>query len=190
MNIKEKFQGILKKNEEAIWMGHPQKGFKLRPYDLVLIPLSFVVLYLLISSSPLFFASKGNLLSTALYLLALTIITVLLFGRFLMDHINRKKTYYCLTKERVIIKTGIFSKTYNTIYLNQISELSLSHHWNHTGTIHFGPQLSLDRFFRKYDLYGLLYQSVKGNPSAFEYISEASEVYQKIEELRSRDLED
>jgi len=64
----------------------------------------------------------------------------MVIGRFFFEARQRANTYYAVTAERVLIVSGIFSRTVKSLNLRTLSDISLSEKASGEGTITFGPQ--------------------------------------------------
>jgi hypothetical protein len=53
----------------------------------------------------------------------------LIVGRFVVDMMQREKTFYGLTNQRVVIISGLFSRTVKSLSLRNLAEVSLSVSW-------------------------------------------------------------
>ena len=98
----------------------------------------------------------------------------LIVGRFFADAKLRSKTYYGLTTERIVIVSGLFSRSTKSLQLRTLSDVSLAESRGGLGTITFGPVAPW-------------WASGSGWPGAqrqmspvFDSISAAREVYEKI----------
>ncbi len=140
MQISEPILSELSPGEQVLWSGQPRQGLTLRASDAFGIPFSiffasFSVLWLYIaakSGAPLLFVLFGvPFVFIGMYLVA---------GRFFVESRQRATTFYALTPQRVIICTGLFSKSVKSLPLKTISNLSLSERSDGTGTITFGAQ--------------------------------------------------
>ena len=129
----------LSRSEKLLWCGRPRQGVYLGPRDAAFIPFSllwggFAILWevnAVTSNAPFFFDLWGiPFVLIGLYLIA---------GRFFVDAKRRSRTYYGVTNERVIIVSGIFSRTVKSLQLRTLSDVSLSEGNNGMGTITFGP---------------------------------------------------
>jgi hypothetical protein len=106
-NLSNEFQEHLGANEKLIWTGQPKKGIIFRTADLFLFPFSllwcgfaiFWVTSVLNSGAPFFFAMFG----IPFIIMGL----IFVFGRFIIDAKQRAKTFYGLTEDRIIIKSGL-----------------------------------------------------------------------------------
>ena len=63
----------------------------------------------------------------------------LIVGRFWVDARQRARTYYALTDGRVIIVSGIFSRSTRSLNARTLSDIALTTNKNGGGTITFGP---------------------------------------------------
>jgi hypothetical protein len=128
----------LSPNEKLLWTGRPEQGVKVRAGDALMIPFSimwggfaiFWEINVLNSKAPVFFALWGiPFVGVGLYLI---------FGRFWFDSLQRSKTIYAVTAERVIIISGVFSQNTKSLNIDTLSDVSLTEHRDGTGTISFG----------------------------------------------------
>lgn len=62
----------------------------------------------------------------------------MVFGRFFVDILQRKKMYYGVTNERIIIVSGLFSQATKSIDLKGLTEITFDEKSNGLGTIIFG----------------------------------------------------
>lgn len=140
MNIPEEIRSELVAGEQVIWCGQPRQGLTLRGSDVFAIPFSlffacFSVFWMksaAFSGAPLPFVLFGApFVVVGLYLV---------MGRFFVEAKQRAGTFYALTPQRVIIRSGIFSRSVNSLPLKTLQELSLSERSDGTGTITFGTQ--------------------------------------------------
>lgn len=104
----------------------------------------------------------------------------LLFGRFLVDAAIRRRTFYGLTNERLIIVSGLFSQSVRSHMLCSMPEIGLTEHSDGTGTIDFSRSDSIWGFIGMYT--SNPWQGV--STYKFERIADARELYSKILDLR------
>lgn len=101
-------QEHLDRNEKLIWTGQPKKGIVFRTTDVFLIPFSllwcgFAIFWFtkaITSGAPFFFAMFGIPFIVAGL--------VFVFGRFIIDAKQRENTFYGLTEDRIVIKSGVY----------------------------------------------------------------------------------
>ena len=170
-------QRELTSGESLLWAGRPKQGLTLRPSDGRLIPISllwggFAIYWeysVFIRGGPGFFLLFGG----AFALVGLYVI----FGRFVVDAFQRRKTYYGVSSDRVIISTEFPVSRIKSLDLKGLSEISLSSGSGQFGSIHFGAQTE-----RRAALPGF---EGDQNP-CFELIADAKAVYDRIRELHRK----
>ena len=130
---------LLGREERLLWSAQPRQGLILRSNDAFLIPFSvfwggFAIFWeynVAHSNAPLVFRLWGvPFVLIGLYLIV---------GRFLADARLRSKTYYGLTSERIVIVSGLFSRSTKSLQLRTLSDVSLAETGGGLGTITFGP---------------------------------------------------
>jgi hypothetical protein len=130
------FQGELLEDEKILWIGKPEKKFILEKGDVVLalfgllcIGTSLFILKVFITSGYLFRTSLGLIFSLAgLYLL---------FGRYYNNNYEKKRTFYAVTNQRVLIITHIYTKNVIAKFINQIPVIIKNVRKDGIGTIEF-----------------------------------------------------
>ena len=141
-------QSYLNDGENLLWTGQPPRGFRLRAKDAFLIPFSilwcgFAVSWELMTLGILFKFGSRNSGSASPFsfifpLFGIPFVLIglyMLFGRFIVDAMKRKKTYYGITNERIIIIEGVSSQKVNSYMLNNLSSVTLT-------KVFFGASLS------------------------------------------------
>jgi hypothetical protein len=125
-------------NEKLLWCDKPQTGIKFRRKDIALIPFSILwcvgVGYQLNLFNSLNFGTpvlffqvfQGVFALVGVYLLA---------GRFIIDNLQRGKTYYAVTTNRIIIKRTLLSAQVQTFNIKQLPNLSINENTDKSGTI-------------------------------------------------------
>ncbi|MDP4723728.1 MAG: PH domain-containing protein [Crocinitomicaceae bacterium] len=138
-DLSKAFQGHLDTNEKLIWTGQPKKGIVFRTADLFLIPFSLAwcgfAIFWFVS------ALRSVVPFFALFGVPFVIIgLIFVFGRFVIDAKQRANTFYALTEERIIIKSGIYKKSIKSLNLRTLSDIELEEKSNGSGTISIGPK--------------------------------------------------
>ena len=164
-------------SETVVWFGQPRQGIVLRSVDAFLIPFSllwggfaiFWEISTFVIGAPAFFSLFG--------LIFVVIGIYLIVGRFFVDAKQRTQTFYAVTNDRVIIVSGLFSRTVKSIDLKTLGEMSLSERRDGRGSIVFGSALAPE----------WLQGSMPGWPgmgtrqaSRFELIENARKVYELV----------
>lgn len=137
-DIQSELSQYLDDNETLLWTGQPKKGIVFRTTDLFLIPFSiiwcgFAIFWVII-------ASKTSGLFALFGIPFVIIGLILVFGRFIIDSKQRENTYYGLTKHRIIIKSGIFSKSVKSLNIRTLSDIEYNEKNDGSGTIVIGPK--------------------------------------------------
>jgi hypothetical protein len=165
--------------ERLLWSGQPMRGIRFRSSDALMIPFSllwcgFAIFWetsVINSGAPFFFRLWG----VPFVLVGLYVV----FGRFFVDAQSRKRTYYGVTNERVIILTGFFSRQTKSLQLRTLSDITLAERADGSGTITFGPQGPMAQRFPS----GWPGSSQYAAP-AFELIDRAKETYDLIRQTQ------
>jgi hypothetical protein len=129
----------LDRGERVLWSGRPRQGLMLRGMDAFAIP--FAVVW---TSIPLFGvvmtlrAPKGDAFAVLPALLFVVIGLYLLVGRFFVDAAQRRRTYYALTNERILIVSGLWTRDVRSLSLRTLGEVDVSARASGQGTIAFG----------------------------------------------------
>lgn len=168
--LENELRSMLEREERLVWTGRPKRGLLFRPTDFFLIPFSlfwmgFVVFweYMALKTGGGFFALFGiPFILVGLYLL---------IGRYFFDALQRKRTIYGITGERVIIRSGIFSRQVSSFFIRTLPGIVLKEKADGSGTIIFGQPDTRPAGYR-----GSLSRSIQ-MPAALEMIEEVRNVY-------------
>ncbi len=176
--IESELRPYLSTDEELVWTGEPQKGVIFRSSDALLIPISFLwggfaifwEINVLTTDAPFFFKLWG---------IPFVLIGIyLIIGRFFIDAKRRSGTVYGITKNRILISSGIFTKEIVSIDIKNLSRIKVNQIGEGRGTITLG---SMDSGFSM--MQGMDWPGVK-QPPMLEFIENAKSVYDKISELQ------
>ena len=173
LKITAELQQHLEPNEKLIWVGQPRKGIVFRSVDIFLIPISllwcgFAVFWVIM-------ASKGSIFFAMFGKPFVVVGLIFVFGRFIIDAKQRNNTYYGLTEDRIIIKSGRFTKTIKSLNIRTLSDIEYNEKSDRSGTINIGPK-------NPYMIWGNgmnWWPGMKFTPS-LEMIQEVKKVYSKI----------
>jgi hypothetical protein len=147
MLFPEEIRSELAPGEQVIWSGQPRQGLTLRGSDVFAVPFS-----LFFAGFSVFWmhgaASSGAPLSFVLFGVPFVLVGLyLVIGRFFFEAKQRSSTYYALTSQRVIIRSGIVNRSVKSLALKTLQDLSLSERSDGTGTITFGAQHPMASMF-------------------------------------------
>jgi hypothetical protein len=138
-DIKSELRQHLDSNETLIWADQPKSGIVFRSADIFLIPFSllwcgFAIFWFVgvLTSGAAIFALFG----VPFIIMGL----IFVFGRFIIDSMQREHTLYGLTEDRIIISYGVFSKKIKSINLRTLSDIEYDEKEDGSGTINIGPK--------------------------------------------------
>ncbi|MFC4634800.1 PH domain-containing protein [Dokdonia ponticola] len=136
-NLQSELRQHIDINETLLWTGQPKKGILFRSSDIVLIPFSF--LWCGFAIFWVVMASQAGLF--ALFGIPFVIVgLVFAFGRFIIDAKQRAHTFYGITEDRIIIKSGVFSKSIKSLQIKTLSDIEYNEKNDGSGTISIGPK--------------------------------------------------
>ncbi len=176
MNNPLLFQKYLKEGEKILWTGQPQRGIKIRDADIILIPVSIILIgfavildYVLMNyDSPLAFKALGVMFALGgIYSGGI---------RFILDASHRRKTFYCITNKRVLVLSGS-KKTLKTLPVKNIDQLDKTEERDGSGFIIFGNTNPLWPW-----LLGKFYMSGDSIPG-LEMLPDVNTVFDLLEDL-------
>jgi hypothetical protein len=122
--------------EKLLWTGRPKTAIVFRTADIFLITFSvlwcgFAIFWFvtaLTSGAPFLFVMFG--------IPFVVVGLIFVFGRFMIDAKQRAHTYYGITADRIIIKSGIFKNSIQSIKIKTLSDLEYTEKNDGSGTIH------------------------------------------------------
>jgi len=176
----------LSSSERLLWSGQPRAGVCLRATDAFLIPFSlfwcgFAIFWEIGAVVP---AHKNGGPAAAVFpLFGVPFVLIglyLVFGRFILDARLRQRTFYGVTSERVIIVSGLRSRSTKSLNLRTLSDISLTQRADGSGTITFGPTHPMSQRFPGGSWPGA---GMYATP-AFDMIDRAKEVYDIIRQTQ------
>lgn len=178
-NLQSELREHLDKNEHLLWTGKPKSGIIFAPVDIILIPFSmlwcgFAIFWVVM-------VSQKNVLFGLFGVPFVIIGLIFVFGRFIIDFKQRKNTIYGITENRIIIKSGVFSKNIRSLNIKTLSDIELSEKSDGTGTISIGPK-------NPYAIWGNGMNSWSGmqTNSQLQLIPNARKVYNQIIEIQHK----
>ena len=138
----QRFQPYLFTGEHIVWSGQPKQGLAFGTRDILLIPFSlmwggFAIFWNAMVWFAPFNANSREVPGWLFKLWGLPFLVVglyLIAGRFFHDAHIRKKLFYAVTDQRVLVLRG--SKI-SSLDVNRLPRLELSEHRDGTGTLAF-----------------------------------------------------
>jgi hypothetical protein len=124
--------------EQLLWAGRPRQGFMLRAADAFMIPFSILWLGFIIFWEASAIAMGAGLFFVMWGIPFILVGLYLLVGRFWIDARQRAATIYGVTSERVIIISGLLSRSVKSLNIDTLTDVSLSERPDGGGTITFG----------------------------------------------------
>lgn len=168
--------------EQVLWSGRPKQGMLLRPADAFQIPFS-----LLWCGFAIFWESSVARTGNAFFMLwGIPFVAIGLYmvvGRFITEARLRSRTFYAVTAQRVLIVSGLFSRTIKSLDIKGLSDMTLSEGSGGRGSIVFGPEGALASMFGGASNWPGSRQQVAPR---FDLIDDARGVYQIIRNATSR----
>jgi hypothetical protein len=168
----------LESGERVLWSGVPRQGLMLRGSDALLIPFSVMWGGFAISWEVTALKMRAGTLFDLWGIPFVAIGLYLMVGRFFVDANQRARMAYGLTDRRVIIVSGLQSRTVKSLPLKTLAEVTLEEKSDRSGTIAFGPVNPYARF-------GGGWPASRGAQApAFEGIAQARVVHRRIMEAQ------
>jgi len=178
----QKLQRELSSGESLLWSGRPRQGIILRGSDGFMIPFSllwggFAIFWeysAYESSVPLFFLLFGSIfVIVGIYFM---------FGRFIVDSLKRKSTFYGVTNDRVLILSEFPSHNLKSLNLRTLTDITFLSRPDGSSNITFGPQHPMASWMGGMSWPGMgQYQS-----PIFEFIQNVKTVYETIRDAQKK----
>ena len=178
----QKIRNELSTGESLLWSGRPRQGILFRKSDISLIPFSLLWIGFAIfweysayeSSAPLFFLLFGGFfIIYGLYFV---------FGRFIVDALKRKGTYYGVSNDRIIILSEIPTRKLQSLDLKTLNDITLTSKHDGSGDIIFGAQQPMTSRMGGISWPGMSHFQT----SMFEFIENASIVHKMIRDEQKK----
>jgi hypothetical protein len=125
--------------EHLLWSGKPQTGFRLSGQDFVLIPFSLIWCSFVLFWEWAVVTSHGPLIMQLWGIPFVLVGLYILIGRFFVDALQRNKTFYGVTEDRVLIVTSFIFKNVKSVSLRTLGEISMNEGNDGSGSILLGP---------------------------------------------------
>ncbi|MCB1586997.1 MAG: hypothetical protein KDI52_11985 [Xanthomonadales bacterium] len=160
----------LESGEQLLWSGRPRQGVVFRTNDVFIIPFSLLWLGMAIFIFNQAGEFEGGFIFSHMIFLIIGLYFVL--GRFIVDRFIRRKTYYGITNERVIIISEFLRKITKSIDLSTLSNINLTEFQYKRGTIYLGAYTLFDTMYE-----GMPSPGTGNGVPKLEMIDEAKSVY-------------
>ena len=176
------FQPYLFAGENILWTGRPKQGLALSGRDVFLIPFSllwggFAIFW---NVSVWTFPKTGESVDWFMPLWGLPFLIAgvyLIFGRFFHDAAIRKRLFYAVTDQRILVLRGSNSAKLKSLDIDRLPKLELTEHSDSTGTI----ELDGDSSFLGSRMNGFGYWTpALSNATQFFRIDHPRQVYELI----------
>jgi hypothetical protein len=128
----------LDRGERVLWSGQPRQGLTLRGSDAYLIPFSLIWCGFVVFWESMVVYSGGPLFARLWGIPFVLAGIYFVFGRFFVDAAQRRRTYYAVTNDRILIASGLRSRSTRSLALRTLDQVDLSARSSGEGTIMFG----------------------------------------------------
>jgi hypothetical protein len=165
----------LNSSEQLLWAGQPRSGIVFRLSDAYMIPFSLLwtggVCYTIVQQ-PTFSLFSAVGLSVGFYFLA---------GRFFVEAWKRKRIFYGITTERVILISNFFSRNVSSVNMSTLSDLTLTQRADGSGDIVLGGAVRSSGWFKGSDD-----RRRQDEQPALELIADARHVYDILRDAHTK----
>jgi hypothetical protein len=136
--LEDELHSCLDPGERLLWSGRPVQGVVFAPLDWYLIPFSVVWLGLVLRGFWQGLTKTPDPMVGLVGVLFVGIGIYCLIGRFFVDSFDRARLVYGVTDRRVIIASGGFRGSVQSIDLSSLSGLTLEERGTEVGRSHSG----------------------------------------------------
>jgi hypothetical protein len=183
-------EAFLDPGERLLWSGQPRQGLLLQASDIFVIPFSlmwggFAIFWETIAIWGVTSDDHPN--HQAVWFMPLwgipfvVIGLYMIFGRFFFDAATRKKTYYGLTNQRLIILKTLFNRNVASFDVATMTNLNLVERGDRSGDILIGSPASTD-IGTSFGQFGNRRTRVPG----FYLLPDARTVYNQIRDVQKQ----
>ncbi len=127
----------MKDGEIILWEGKPMSGFRFRDTDIILIPISIILLGFSVMLNYILIHFESDFIFKVIGI-ALAMLAIYTGGlRFFFNAQKRRRTFYCITNKRILMISGR-KKKLQTLPLKNIDRLDKTEEKDGSGFIIFG----------------------------------------------------
>lgn len=171
----------LETGEKLIWTGQPYQGLRFSWFDLYAVPFGLFFFGFAIVWSILAFRGAPPF---ALFGIPFILVgAYMAFGRFIIEAKQRARTYYAITDRRIIIVTGLFTRTVRSLDLSTLQNVSVSEKKNGRGTVEFAGKTGFERLFGQFGGFGSFGYNAMDS-SSFQLIDNSRAVYNLVRDAK------
>lgn len=138
--IRNVFSDLLFSGEQVLWTGRPRTGWKFKKSDLPIVGFAIIWCGFLAFWYSMVYLMDAPVLFLLFGIPFVLVGIYLLLGRFYIDARRRNHTFYIITDQRIMIRTGIYTMEIESIHFKKMGEPKLVVESNLTGTIHLGKR--------------------------------------------------
>ncbi len=164
--------------ERLLWAGVPRQGFLLRGTDALAIPFSLAWCGFAVFWEYEVLSVRGPLVLKLWGIPFVLLGLYLVFGRFIVDALQRGAAAYGLTDRRLVISGGAFmGRSVTSSDLRTLTNLTMREHGNGYGSIAYGPLLP----YYNYGRFGRGSAPwFTGGPCVLDHLEDARAVFAQI----------
>src|SRR5438045_4038647 len=133
----QRIERSLEPGEQVLWSGRPRQGLILRASDALIIPYSLLFVVFVAPLAGSVMSGKLGLVTIVVGVAALLPLARLVFGRFLLDGVQRDRTWYAVTDSRVLIFYGLLTPRMRSLDLRALYDIEVEGN-DRRATIWFG----------------------------------------------------
>jgi len=144
-SVRQRLQGELLSGERILWVGQPDPSILLSRADIFLVPFSvmwggFALLFAgIIVAGLVAKGGSGGLVFPLLWAIPFLVVgQYMIWGRFVYKHWRKRRTFYAVTNQRVLVVSGAGNGRLQGAFISQIPVINRTLRKNGTGTVEFG----------------------------------------------------
>ena len=170
-SIQTLFQNEMLKDEKILWSGQPKQGFFLTGGE-ILASLIGLIFFLGIGSFMEYTAIQSFNIALIIFSLPFLLVGLyLVFGNTIYKNYQKKRTYYAVTNQRVLILINSFNKKVKSKLISQIPVLNKTVKKDGSGTIQFDNTGYKDTGGDSYRIEVFSFENIKDVDTVYRMIS-------------------